>query len=157
MKVLALLLLAASPVLAQAPPDPLGWAQHDEKRPQAVVIDPGSGVPPEAPGKPPSDAIVLFDGRDLSAWKSQKGDLPAPWKVEGGAFEVVKGTGGIETRRSFADVQLHIEWMSPSPAVGVDQDRGKALHGRVGVIGRLPGSAAVGGSEDAQARILCRR
>ena len=126
MRALAILLLAASPAFAQAPPDPEGWAQHDEKRPQPAVVDPGTGVPPEAPGQPPSDAIVLFDGRDLSAWKSQKGDLPAPWKVEGGHFEVVKGTGGIETRQSFGDVQLHIEWRTPSPAVGHGQDRGNS-------------------------------
>ncbi len=126
MRALALLLLAAAPAVAQAPPDPEGWAQHDEKRPQPTVVDPGTGFPPDTPGRPPSDAIVLFDGRDLSAWKSQKGELPAPWKVENGYFEVVKGTGGIETRQPFGDVQLHIEWMTPSPAVGHSQDRGNS-------------------------------
>jgi hypothetical protein len=97
MRAVAIILLAATPALAQAPKDPEGWAQHDLNRPQPTVVDPGTGVPPEAPGKPPADAVVLFDGKDLSAWKSQKGGGPAPWKVENGYFEVVKKTGGIET------------------------------------------------------------
>ena len=86
----------------------------------ARVVDPGSA------GKAPSDAIVLFDGQDLSKWKSQKGGGPAPWKVEGGYFEVAKGTGGIETKDGFGDCQLHIEWMSPNPPVGESQDRGNS-------------------------------
>ena len=102
-------------------------AQHDLNRPAARVVDPGAGVPPETPGRPPSDAIVLFDGKDLSAWKSQQGRrAAAPWKVENGYFEVVKGTGGIETKQSFGDVQLHIEWMAPDPAKGESQGRGNS-------------------------------
>ena len=126
MRVAAILLLAASPAFAQAPKDPEGWAQHDVNRTQPTIVDPGTGVPPEAPGKPPSDAVVLFGGADLSAWKSSKGGGAAPWKVENGYFEVVKGTGGIETRQSFGDVQLHIEWMAPAPAKGEGQDRGNS-------------------------------
>jgi hypothetical protein len=126
MRVAAILLLAASPAFAQAPQDPEGWAQHDLGRPQPTIVDPGTGVPPEAPGKPPSDAVVLFGGSDLSAWKSSKGGGAAPWKVENGYFEVVKGTGGIETRQAFGDVQLHIEWMAPAPAKGEGQDRGNS-------------------------------
>jgi hypothetical protein len=126
MRAAAIILLAATPALAQAPKDPEGWSQHDVDRPQPTVVDPGTGVPPEAPGRPPSDAVVLFDGKDLSAWKSQKGGGPAPWKVESGYFEVVKKTGGIETKQSFGDVQLHIEWMAPDPAKGESQDRGNS-------------------------------
>jgi len=126
MRAAAILLLAASPVLAQAPKDPEGWAQHDLNRPQPTVVDPGTGVPPETPGKPPSDAVVLFDGKDLSVWKSSKDGAEARWKVEGGYFEVVPKTGGIETKQSFGDVQLHIEWMAPSPAKGEGQDRGNS-------------------------------
>jgi hypothetical protein len=126
MRVAAILLLAASPAFAQAPKDPEGWAQHDLDRPQPAIVDPGTGVPPEAPGKPPSDAVVLFGGADLSAWKSSKSGGAAPWKIENGYFEVVKGTGGIETRQSFGDVQLHIEWMAPAPAKGEGQDRGNS-------------------------------
>ena len=84
-------------------------------------------MPPETPGRPPSDAVVLFDGKDLSAWKSSKAAAAAAaWKVENGYFEVVKGTGGIETKQSFGDVQLHIEWMAPDPAKGASQDRGNS-------------------------------
>jgi hypothetical protein len=126
MRVAAILLLVASPAVAQAPKDPEGWAQHDLNRPQPTIVDPGTGVPPEAPGKPPSDAVVLFGGADLSAWKSSKGGGAAPWKVENGYFEVVKGTGGIETKQAFGDVQLHMEWMAPSPAKGDGQDRGNS-------------------------------
>jgi hypothetical protein len=126
MRAVAILLLAASPALAQAPKDPEGWAQHDLNRPQPTVVDPGTGVPPETPGKPPADAVVLFDGKDLSAWKSQKDGKAAPWKVENGYFEVVKKTGGIETKEAFGDVQLHIEWMAPDPAKGESQDRGNS-------------------------------
>jgi len=129
----AVFLLAATSAYAQAPlpnpappPDPEGIAQHDLNRTPPTVVKPVEGVPPATPGKPPSDAVVLFDGKDLSAWKSQGKDAAAPWKVESGYFEVVKGTGGIETKQSFGDVQLHIEWMAPSPAVGTSQDRGNS-------------------------------
>ena len=126
MRAAAILLLAASPVLAQAPKDPEGWAQHDLNRPQPTVVDPGTGVPPETPGKPPADAVVLFDGQDLSSWRAQKGGGAALWKVENGYFEVVPKTGGIETKASFGDAQLHIEWMAPDPAKGTSQDRGNS-------------------------------
>jgi len=119
----AILILAALPALAQ---EPIQYPVHDKTRPQPTVVDPGTGVPPEAPGKPPSDAVVLFGGSDLSAWKSSKGGAAAPWKVENGYFEVVKGTGAIETKQSFGDVQLHIEWMAPDPAKGESQDRGNS-------------------------------
>jgi hypothetical protein len=126
MRIAAILLLAASPALAQAPRDPEGWAQHDLDRPQPAVVDPGTGVPPETPGKPPADAVVLFDGKDLSAWQKQKGGGAPGWKVENGTFEVVAKAGGIETKQVFGDAQLHIEWMTPLPAKGVSQDRGNS-------------------------------
>jgi hypothetical protein len=99
------------------------YPQHDRNRPAPKVVVPGAAVSAAAP----ADAIVLFDGKDLSQWRSQKDKGgPALWKVADGAFEVVKGTGGIETARSFGDCQLHIEWASPSPALGTDQDRGNS-------------------------------
>ena len=115
--------LAAAPARAQAAKD---YSIHDRTRPLPTVVTPGASCVQETPAKPPSDAVVLFDGKDLSAWKSQKDGSPAPWKVENGYFEVAKGTGGIETRKGFGDCQLHIEWMAPSPAVGEDQDRGNS-------------------------------
>src|SRR5688500_10152830 len=64
------------------------------------------------PGPPPSDAIVLFDGKDLSKWKNERGG-EAKWKLEDGAM-IVNGTGGIMTKEEFGDVQLHVEWASPA-------------------------------------------
>jgi hypothetical protein len=105
--------------VAMAAQDQKEWAIHDLNRPAPAVVDPGG------PGKAPSDAVVLFDGKDLSKWKGAKGGT-ARWKVDNGYFEVVKGTGGIETVEPYGDGQLHIEWMSPSPAVGEGQDRGNS-------------------------------
>jgi Domain of Unknown Function (DUF1080) len=99
------------------------WAVHDLNRPVPVVVETGTSG---GPSPRPSDALALFDGKDLSEWRSQKGGGPARWKVENGFFEVVKGTGGIVTTRAFADCQLHVEWMAPSPAVGQGQDRGNS-------------------------------
>jgi hypothetical protein len=91
------------------PPDPEGIPQHDLNRPQPAVVTPVAGVPATLPGRPPAVAVVLFDGKDLSAWKSQKDGSPAAWKVENGYMEVVKGTGAIETRQGFADVSTSMD------------------------------------------------
>jgi 3-keto-disaccharide hydrolase len=116
-----MLLTAAASALVMA--QQKEWSIHDMNRPMAPVVDPGPG--PAQPAPPPSDAIVLFGGKDLSAWRTAKGE-PVKWKVENGYFEVVKGTGGIRTEESFGDCQLHVEWMAPSPAVGEGQDRGNS-------------------------------
>jgi len=113
----------AAMALAQSPKD---WAIHDESRPQPEVVAPGTSSTPGEPGRPPSDAVVLFGGEDLSAWKSSKGGGTAPWKVENGYFEVVKKTGGIETKQAFGDCQLHVEWQAPAPPRGEGQDRGNS-------------------------------
>lgn len=73
----------------------------------------------------PSDAIVLFDGKDLSQWKSRDGS-EAKWKVENNAITVVKGTGDITTRQKFGDYQLHIEWKVPEDIQGESQARGNS-------------------------------
>jgi hypothetical protein len=112
--------LAAS---AQAPKE---WPIHDMNRPQPKVIAPGTASTADQPGRPPSDAIVLFDGKDLSRWRADKDGGPAGWKVENGYMEVVKGAGGIHTEQGFGDVQLHIEWRSPTPPHGEGQDRGNS-------------------------------
>ena len=82
------------------------------------------------PGKtnadPPSDAIVLFGGKDLSKWKSEKDGSDAKWKIEGDALVVTGGTGGILTREAFGDCQLHIEWRTPAKVVGESQGRGNS-------------------------------
>ena len=95
------------------------WKAHDQSRPRPVVVTPGDSKGVHAP---PSDAVVLFDGTNLDAWKSVRGG-EAPWKVENGYFEVVGGSRDIMTRESFGDVQLHLEWASPADARGNGQGR----------------------------------
>jgi len=89
------------------------------------VVDPGVN------GGPPSDAIVLFNGHDLSKWKNEAGGEPR-WKIENGYLEV-NGTGNIVTKQEFGDVQLHVEWATPSEVKGEGQGRGNSgvyLQGR---------------------------
>lgn len=81
--------------------------------PEPPVVTPGDD------GGPPSDAIVLFDGTDLSAW-----DGAERWRVEDGAMVV--GGGDVRSKQSFGDCQLHIEWSAPVPGRGHDQDRGNS-------------------------------
>jgi len=88
---------------------------------------PAKVTPGKSPGAPPSDAVVLFDGRNLDAWKSARGEAPAGWKIVDGDMVVAPGTGDIQTRAKFGDVQLHIEWRTPKlPADKVNQDRGNS-------------------------------
>ena len=101
----------------------------------AAVISsaaPGSDTPPPTgeprvmdPGPPPSDAIVLFDGKDLSQWKCDDGGGPAKWEVKDGVA-TVNGTGGISTKQGFGDCQLHIEWATPAEVKGDGQERGNS-------------------------------
>lgn len=81
---------------------------HDINRPNPLVI-----TPAEQFGQPPSDAIILFDGKDTSQWQSEKDSGPVKWKVENGYMEVVKKTGDIRTVKEFGNCQLHIEWWVP--------------------------------------------
>ena len=90
--------------------------------PVPKIVDPG---PYPGMVNPPSDAIVLFDGKDLSKWKSRDGS-DAKWKVEDGVITVVKGTGDITTRQKFGDYQLHIEWKVPEDIQGQSQSRGNS-------------------------------
>jgi len=106
---------------AQSVPKP-EWAVHDMNRPLPPVVDPG---PPGPPIPAPSDAVVLFDGKDLSGWADAKGS-PALWKVENGYMEAAAGTGSIRTKRGFGDCQLHIEWAAPAAVKGEGQDRGNS-------------------------------
>lgn len=105
------------------------WHVHDGKRPLPPVVTPGEFSTQQTPGTPPSDAIVLFNGTDLSKWKDGKGQ-PAGWKIENGAMVVPpKGTPGggtISTRDEFGDCQLHIEWATPTPPTGNSQGRGNS-------------------------------
>ena len=102
--------------IAYAQPDPK-YKIHEESRPVPPIISPGTFSTPEQPGKPPSDAIVLFDGTSLDKWVSEDG-FPAKWKVENGYAEVVAHTRNIHTKDSFGDCQLHVEFMEPTPPHG---------------------------------------
>jgi alpha-3'-ketoglucosidase len=77
-------------------------------------------------GAPPSDAIVLFAGRNLDAWQSARNEEDADWTVEDGVVTVNNGTGSIKTRQTFSDIQLHIEWSPTSTIMGEGQSRGNS-------------------------------
>jgi hypothetical protein len=125
-----------TPMLPNSP-----YHVHDPARPHPAVVTPAM-----QPGGAPSDAIVLFDGRDpshnnLSQWTSAKlgtadftaSTNPARWKVEDAYFEVTPRTGDIATKEKFGDVQLHIEWAAPAEVRGSSQGRGNSgifLQGR---------------------------
>lgn len=89
--------------------------------PQPPVVTPGNITTHSAP----SDAIVLFDGKNLDAWESVKGG-PAQWIVENGVFTVNKPTGDIQTKQKFENFQLHIEWRIPEDITGTSQARGNS-------------------------------
>ncbi len=118
------LLLAAVPAVCTAQVD-TKWKIHDPDRPAPPVIDPGTPSTQDSHGRPPSDAAVLFDGKDLSKWAHKDGTA-AKWKVENGYAEVVAKTGYIYTREAFGDCQLHVEFTEPSPPKGESQDRGNS-------------------------------
>jgi 3-keto-disaccharide hydrolase len=101
------------------------WKIHDMNRPVPQVITPGTSSAQDAPGKAPSDAIILFDGKDLSQWLDEH-DRPAKWKVENGYAEVVAHTGYIHTKKPFGDCQLHVEFREPTPPEGESQGRGNS-------------------------------
>jgi hypothetical protein len=100
------------------------WHVHDGERPQPKVVTPGLPSTQDKSGTAPSDAIVLFDGKDLAKWES--GGAEAKWKVENGYFEVAPGSGTLGTRDKFGpDMQLHIEFATPPPQ-GDGQGRGNS-------------------------------
>lgn len=88
--------------------------------PRVTKITPGANA-----GEAPSDAIILFGGKDLNEWTSLSGE-PSRWEVKDGAFTVTPSTGDIKTKRTFGDFQLHIEWRAPSVIKGEGQGRGNS-------------------------------
>jgi Domain of Unknown Function (DUF1080) len=105
------------------------WKPNDPDRPVPPVIEPGTASTQDTPGRPPSDAIVLFGGKDLSQWAGEDGQ-PAKWKIADGYadgyMEVVPHSGAVHTRQPFGDCQLHVEFAEPVPPVGEDQGRGNS-------------------------------
>jgi hypothetical protein len=73
----------------------------------------------------PSDALVLFAGKNLAEWQSEDGS-PAKWVVREGYVEVAPGSGALHTNRGFGNVQLHVEWATPTPPTGEGQERGNS-------------------------------
>ena len=107
-----------------AQPDP-NWIDHDRDRPLPQVVAPATPSTQERAGHAPSDAVVLFDGHDLSQWVSMDGS-PTKWITRDGYMECVKGSGYVRTLQNFGDCQLHVEWATPTPAHGEGQGRGNS-------------------------------
>jgi hypothetical protein len=119
------LLAVAAPLSAQPPAAP-GAPRHQDTEiwePVPKVVTPGA-----TNSAPPSDAIVLFDGKNLDQWVSSQDKSPAKWTVADGVLTVnkTKGVGNIETKQSFKNYQLHIEWKIPENITGSDQARGNS-------------------------------
>ncbi len=114
---LSLLLLGSISLSAQSNGDP---KLTEIWEPKAPVVTPG-----KTSADPPSDAIVLFDGRNLNAWYGEKSS-PAAWTIADGAMTVKPGAGGITTKQGFGDMQMHIEWRAPIVVKGEGQGRGNS-------------------------------
>ena len=97
---------------------------HDGTRPQPRVVTPGTASTQEAAGKAPCDAVMLFDGSDISGWTGKDG--AATWKVENGYMEVVPRSGNITSKAKFGDCQLHVEFAAPTVVKGDGQGRGNS-------------------------------
>lgn len=118
---------SAGPRFYGDPPDAHHpWAVHDGNRPQPKVVTPGTFSSADQPGQPPSDAIILFDGTDLSRWESAKDGSPPKWHVKDGTMEVEPSSGDIQTKARFGDCQLHIEWAAPRQVTDSGQGRGNS-------------------------------
>lgn len=109
-------LLAGASAAAQVKPE-----DTEVWKPIPVVVEPAKSF-----GEPPTDAIVLFDGKDLSQWVSSRDKSPAGWVVADGVLTVDKSKGNIETLRAFQDYQLHLEWRIPGDIDGAGQGRGNS-------------------------------
>ena len=99
----------------------LPWAKyhkHDPDRPLPPEVTPGKPSTQAETGSAPSDAVVLFNGKDLACWQ------PSKWRIEDG--ELVVTEGNLESKQSFGDCQLHVEWQAPDPPRGPQMNRGNS-------------------------------
>jgi hypothetical protein len=127
---LAAVLLSTQVVCGQAKPqDTEVW------EPVPKVVTPGQYVSNEAP----SDAVILFNGKNLDEWVSVKDKSPAKWSVADGIMTVHKPSGDIQTKRSFNNFQLHVEYLIPDNISGKDQGRGNS-----GIFLAFPAPASAG-------------
>lgn len=103
------------------------WRVHDNSRPTPPMVTPGA-----KPGDPPSDAVVLFNGKDLLSWETpgrgaDRGKvLPPKWTVKDGYMFATKGSGELVSKEKFGDCQIHVEWAAPSEIDGASQWRGNS-------------------------------
>ena len=123
-RLVSLALLSLVTAAAYADVDP-NWLGHDRNRPAPAVVDPGYPSSQDHVGKAPSDAVVLFDGTDLSRWVAMDGQ-PTKWIMRDGAMECVPGSGYARTLQSFGKCQLHVEFATPNPPHGNSQGRGNS-------------------------------
>lgn len=107
-------------VAQQTPRESLDPKVTEIWEPRVTKVTPSTNA-----GEAPSDAIILFGGKDLNEWTNLKGE-PTKWEVKDGAFTVTPSTGDIKTKRTFGDFQLHIEWRAPSVIKGEGQGRGNS-------------------------------
>ena len=96
------------------------------KQPQPRIVSPGPSANKSKPGRAPADAIVLFDGSDLSNWTSTKEGEATKWVVEKGAMSPTRNSGMILTKQEFGSCQLHVEWATPKAVSGNGQGRGNS-------------------------------
>jgi hypothetical protein len=115
--------LASIVIAAPYVPKETGRKPHDMEQPQPAVVEVAPQPAPEQAGKAPSDAIVLFDGKDLSKWETKGKEAPA-FKVENGVM--VASGADITTKEKFGDVQVHVEVQIPPNDEGKGQDRGNS-------------------------------
>ena len=118
-----------TPFYGDAPDATHPWAIHDRNRPQPKRVEPGTFSTASKPGKPPSDAIVLFDGTPgtLDKWEADTAEGgPTKWIVRDGAMECVPKSGYVRTKEQFGDCQLHVEWAAPAEVKGDAQGRGNS-------------------------------
>jgi Domain of Unknown Function (DUF1080) len=114
------LLAVCAPIFAQQAPTAKP-EDTEQWQPEPKVVTPGA-----TDANPPSDAIVLFDGKNLDEWVSAQDHSPAKWTVHDGVITVNKAVGNIETKRSFHNYQLHLEWKVPENITGSGQLRGNS-------------------------------
>jgi len=126
----ATLIVLAAPLSAQSAAIQGATASSAPKHQDTEVYEPVPPVvtPGTSDSTPPSDAIVLFDGKDLGQWVTVKDKSPAKWNIADGIMTVNKGegAGSIETKQTFKDYQLHVEWRIPENITGSDQARGNS-------------------------------